>query len=169
MAIAQVRTGLMYAWRGPSLLITGPNGQTDSQESLHGFFFRETRVLRTICLTVNGESPWLCETAALTPDSLSFSFIYPEISSPGGGGTGQSDDEEHLHSGGVPERALDMRLVYRLRVDSLEATLSIINRARRGVRATVKCALDADFADILEAQSGKREQHATVDRRQTGG
>src|SRR4051812_5295930 len=106
MAIAQVRAGLLYAWRGPSLLIVGDDGQTQPSESLHGFYYGETRVLSNILLTINGTRPWLCEAAVINPDRLSFVYVHPEISAPGGGGTGQSDDEEHLDAHGIPERAL---------------------------------------------------------------
>jgi glycogen debranching enzyme len=165
MADVRVRAGLQYAWRGPSLLIVDDQGAADPQiNGLHGFYFREARFLSRIAITVNGNRPWLCECASLRPDCLSFAYVYPEITSPGGGGTGQSDDAEHLSKDGLPERALDLYLVYEAGVNGLHAALTVTNYSRRDVRAELACTLDADFADLLEAQAGGREQDAAVER-----
>jgi glycogen debranching enzyme len=161
----RVRAGLQYGWCGPSLLIVDDAGAADAgRHWLHGFYVQEARFLNRIALTINGERPWLCESASLQPDRLSFAYIYPELSSPGGGGTGQSDDQEHLSSGGLPERALDVQLLYNLHATYLHITVTVANRSRRRVEATCALSLDADFADLLEAQSGQREQQAAVDR-----
>ena len=164
MPTVAVRAGILYAWRGPSLLIVANDGMAGPAHPLSGFYHREARFLSHLCFTVNGDAPWLCECAAVQPDQLAFNFVYPEISAPGGGGTGQSDDEEHLDRRGMPERALDIRLDYRVRVASLDVRIVVGNRSRREVRAELRCALAADFADILETQSGNREQEAPVER-----
>src|SRR5688572_29798939 len=119
MSTVLVRAGIVYAWRGPSLLIVTDDGRSGAENPLSGFYHREARFLSELRLTVNGTVPWLCECAAVQPDLLAFNFVYPELSAPGGGGTGQSDDEEHLDAQGTPERALDIRLLYRVRVASL--------------------------------------------------
>ena len=164
MSTVAVRAGILYAWRGPSLLIVGNDGMAGPAHFLSGFYHREARFLSQLCLTVNGKPPWLCECAAVDPSLLAFNFVHPEISAPGGGGTGQSDDEEHLDVHGTPERALDIRLQYRVNVASLDARIIVTNRSRREVSAEFRCALAADFADILETQSGNREQEAPVER-----
>ena len=164
MSTVLVRAGIVYAWRGPSLLIVTDDGRSGAEDPLSGFYHREARFLSELRLTVNGTVPWLCECAAVQPDLLAFNFVYPELSAPGGGGTGQSDDEEHLDAQGTPERALDIRLLYRVRVASLDVGIVVTNRSRREVRAELGCAFAADFADILESQSGRREQNASVER-----
>lgn len=163
---ALVRAGLRYAWRGPALLILGDNGAADTDtEPLHGLYYREARMLSRMALDVNGRRPWLCEAVSVAPDQLSFAYIHPEIEAPGGGGTGQSDDGEHTDAAGLPERALDLHLTYQLHAAALRVTLAVTNRSRRPVSAQLTCALDADFADLLEAQSGRRQQTAPIDRR----
>jgi glycogen debranching enzyme len=164
MSTVTVRAGILCAWRGPSLLIVGNDGMSGPPQSLSGFYHREARFLSHLRLTVNGTEPWLCEGAAVQPDLLAFTFVYPEITTPGGGGTGQSDDEEHLDRHGTPERALNILLHYRVKVASLDVSVVVTNRSRRTVRAELRCALGADFADILETQSGNREQDAPVER-----
>ena len=99
MSTVAVRAGILYAWRGPSLLIVGNDGMAGPAHFLSGFYYREARFLSQLCLTVNGTTPWLCECAAVDPDLLAFNFVYPEISAPGGGGSGQSDDEEQKGQG----------------------------------------------------------------------
>jgi glycogen debranching enzyme len=163
MAVALVRPGLLYAWKGPSLLIADMQGACGDHAPLTGFYFREARFLRTLRLQINGEPPWLCEAAAVDPQSLAFNYVHPEIKEPGGGGTGQSGDEEVLDGRGLPERSLDLRLSYRMNIASLDIALTIANRARQPLQFEVAWEFDADFADIQEAQAGRREQEAPVD------
>ena len=163
MPIALVRSELLYAWAGPSLLITNTRGDCGPDQWLSGFYYREARFLRTLRLEINGEQPWLCEAAAVTPDTLAFTYVHPEIKNPGGGGTGQSGDEEGTDARGIPERSLDIRVTYRVRLSGLDVRLLITNRAKRPLALQLAWHVDADFADILEAQVGRRQQEAPVD------
>jgi glycogen debranching enzyme len=163
MPFALVRSDILYAWKGPSLLIVGVRGECGPEHPLSGFYFREARFLRTLRLEINGERPWLCEVAAVDPESLALNFVHPEIKEPGGGGTGQSGDEETLDARGIPERSLDIQLSYHVRIAALDVVLAISNRARGPVQFELAWMLDADYADIQEAQSGRREQDAPVD------
>ena len=162
MPVAFVRSDILYAWKGPSLLIVSLRGECGPKHPLSGFYFREARFLRTLHLEINGERPWLCETAAVDPDSLALNFVHPEIKTPGGGGSGQSGDEEALDVHGIPERSLDLRLSYRVEIAALEIKLAITNSARSPVHFTMAWGFGADYADIQEAQSGRREQDGPV-------
>jgi glycogen debranching enzyme len=159
---AAVRPDLLYAWCGPSLLITDTRGECGANQQLSGFYFREARHIRTLALEINGRQPWLCEASAVDTRTLAMTFVYPEITQPGGGGTGQAGDEEGVDADGIPERSLDIRLTYVIGVASLEIALSIANRARWAVSCELAWHLAADFADIQEAQSGRREQNGVV-------
>src|SRR5688572_19640785 len=110
MAVALVRPDLLYGWKGPSLVIVNTRGECGPDQQLSGYYFREARFLRTLRLEINGEPPWRCEAASVSPDSLELNFVHPEIRQPGGGGTGQSGDEETTDARGIPERSLDLRL-----------------------------------------------------------
>jgi NAD(P)-dependent dehydrogenase (short-subunit alcohol dehydrogenase family) len=162
MAVALVRSDILYAWKGPSLLIVSMRGECSAEHPLSGLYFREARFLRTLRLEINGERPWLCETASLDPESLAMNFVHPEIEAPGGGGTGQSGDEETLDAHGIPERSLDIRLSYHVDVAGLDVVLAITNRARGPVHFELAWDLGADYADIQEAQAGRREQQSAV-------
>ena len=163
MPVALVRPDILYAWRGPSLLVVNTRGECGDGQPLSGYYFREARFLRTLRLEIDGDAPWLCEAAAIDPTSLAFTYTYPEIKEPGGGGTGQSGDEEETDARGIPIRSLDLRLSLRAGVADLAIVLTIANRARRPLDCEVAWKLGADFADIQEAQSRRREQNAPVD------
>jgi glycogen debranching enzyme len=163
MAVALVNPDILYAWMGPSLLIVNTRGECGPDQPLSGFYFREARFLRNLRLEIDGEAPWLCEAASVDTDSLALNYVHPEIKEPGGGGTGQSGDEEATNARGIPERSLDLQLSLHVGIAGLEIVLTISNRARRPVSCEVAWILGADFADIQEAQSGRREQQADVD------
>lgn len=169
MTLVQLHPGILYAWKGPALLIVSTRGECGEEHRLSGFYYRETRFLRTLRLAVNGEQPWLCDAASLDPESLALTFVHPEIKHPGGGGTGQSDDDAPPDAHGIPERSIDIRLDYRVGVSALDVALRLTNRARIPVRFELSWDLGADYADIQEAQSGTREQDAAVDIRAADG
>jgi glycogen debranching enzyme len=162
MPLAYVRADTMSAWKGGCLLITTPRGECDREQPLSGFYYREARALRTLRFEINGTRLWLCEAASVSTDRLEFSYVHPEITQPGGGGTGQAGDEEGKDTHGLPERSLDVSVTYSVSVAELDVTMHVTNRAREPVSFTVTCTLDADFADIQEAQVNRREQRADL-------
>ena len=164
MALALIRSGQLYAWRGPSLLVVSPRGECGADEPLSGYYFREARFLRTLRLEVNGRVPWPCEATLVAPHLLAFTYIYPELTEFGGGGSGQSGDDESLDADGIPHRALSLRAVHSVGVAGLSVALTITNHTTRGIEADLAWHVDADFADIQEAHAGAREQQAPVQR-----
>ena len=106
MPYAVVRPDTLYAWSGPSLLVVNTRGECAEDQRLAGYYFREARFLRILQLRINGHAPWPCEAASIAPDTLAFTYVHPEITTPGGGGTGQAGDEGNTDGDGVPERAL---------------------------------------------------------------
>ncbi len=162
MAVAVVRPGIIYAWKGSCVFIASAGGDAGESESLSGYYFRETRFLRTCRLELDGEPPWLCESAAVSPDTLDFAYTHPEIAEYGGGGSGQSGDEEPHNARGIPQRSIDIRVRYRVELNHLRISATFANRAPRAIEFETAWRLDADFADIQEAQGGKRQQNAAV-------
>src|SRR5262245_32577014 len=166
MSVAQVRADTLYAWKGPSLFVTTPCGEC-GPHPLTGFYFREARALSTFRLEIDSESLWLAEAAATAPERLDFVYVHPEITQPGGGGTGQSGDSEGVDAHGLPERALDIRLSCTVTLNGLDIAVAVNNRARRQLSFELRCLVDADFADIQEAIGRRRDQtapvHATVE------
>ena len=123
---------------------------------MRGYYYRETRFLRTLQLRINGYTPWPCEAAAVAPDTLAFTYVHPEITTPGGGGTG---DEENTDRDGIPERAVDVRVTYRVRAGWLDVRTVVANHARRPLHLKLSRTIDADFTDIQEAESSRPRNH----------
>ncbi|MDQ3997659.1 MAG: hypothetical protein M3303_11675, partial [Gemmatimonadota bacterium] len=152
-ATAHVRPCQRYAWRGSSLLITDERGECSERDQLSGYYFREARHLRTLGLEINGVSPWLCAGGSAGHDQLDLVYIYPELTHFGGGGTDVSDDSTWTDAHGVTQRTIDVRLQHRVRLDGMDAELTLANRSHERVSLTVSWLLDADFADIQEAHA----------------
>jgi glycogen debranching enzyme len=158
--VVDVRGCQRYAWRGPSLLVTNDRGECGGDDPLAGYYFREARHLSVLHFEVNGVRPWLCAAGSAGHDELDFVFVYPELIRFGGGGSDVSDDTTWTDEHGVSQRAIDLRLRLRVRVDGVDAELAIANRSRQLVALRVAWAIDADFADIQEAHAQEREQIA---------
>ena len=165
MANATIRATERCAWRGQSLLITDLRGQCGADVPVSGYYFREARFLRSLRLRINRREPWLCEDAVVSPEELTFAYAYPEIVSYGGGGTGQSQDATPVDDDGVPQRAIDLRVRYRVHLAGLGVEATIANRsAATSVRLELSWEIDADYADIQEALADRREQEAYIRR-----
>ena len=159
IAAARIRPEIRYAWRGPSVLILDNEGRSGT-DPLTGFFFRETRYLHNLKLTLNGEAPFLCSVAEASPNELEFSYIYPPVEGAGGGGSGSGGSGR---LGGILFRGLDLSLLYRVRPASVEATLEITSRWDEGVEFELGWELGADYAALSEAHFGERQQEAPVE------
>jgi glycogen debranching enzyme len=160
---ADVRPDQRYAWCGQSLLITTVRGECDESDSLTGYYFREARHLRTLRLFVNGRQPWICSGATHGHRGMSAVFVYPELTSFGGGGTDVADDTTWSDEFGIAQRSIDIRAEQVVEPHRLTVTVSIGNRSSHAAQLEVAWELAADFADIQEAFSGKRQQSAPIE------
>ena len=158
---AAVRLDTTCAWRGSTLLVTDHRGEC-GDEALSGLWVREVRHLARLRLEVDGVRPWACEWSRPRTDQLAFVFVHPEMARFGGGGSGAATDEITTDEHGIPHRGLDLRLVYEVAPDRLVARLLVANRTDREVSCEVAWRFAADYADLLEAQDGERQQEAEV-------
>jgi len=162
VAEAAIRLDTACAWRGATLLVTNCTGECGPNDALSGFYVREVRHLRTLRFEINGERPWMCERSRPRPDELAFVFVHPELARFGGGGSGASGDEVTYDARGLPHRSIDVRLVYGITLDRLEATVLLTNRSRSAVAFDAGWVFAADYADLLEANEDRRQQEAPV-------
>ncbi|HEV2844335.1 MAG TPA: glycogen debranching N-terminal domain-containing protein [Thermoanaerobaculia bacterium] len=169
MTETSIRMDLPAAWFGSSLLITSNEGECGPAQPLTGFYVRETRHLATLRLEIDGATPWCCERSRPDPAELAFVFNHPELTRFGGGGSGVSGDEVTTDEHGIPYRALDLRLIYRVEPHRLCATLRLYNRSRARVAPEVAFVVAADYADLLEASENRRQQEAPVTATTAGG
>ncbi len=159
MPHASVRPDMLYAWSGPSLLVVNTRGECADDQRLSGYYFREARFVRTLQLRINGHAPWPCEAVSVSPDTLAFTYVYPEITEPSGGGTGQAGDEETTDRDGIPERSIDIRVTYTVRAGCLDVSATLANRARHALHLSLSWEVGGDFADIQEAEASHPEDH----------
>jgi glycogen debranching enzyme len=155
---AAIRQDSPAAWLGSSLLVTDAQGACGPSLPLSGFYVREARHLAVLRLEIDGAAPWCCERSRPDTTQLAFVFVHPEIARQGG-----SPEEPTTDEHGIPHRALDLRLSYRVELHRLRATLRLRNRSRKPVAPEVAFVVAADYADLLEADEGLRKQEAPVE------
>jgi glycogen debranching enzyme len=158
MPAAVIRPDTFQAWAGQSLLVVNTHGECGDDQGLSGYYFREARFLDRVQLRIDGAAPWRCEAAAINPDALAFTYVHPEIAQTGEGSRNQRATRKH----DIPERALDIRVQLVVDAAHLDVSAAITNRSRRAVAFNVSWRFGADFADIQEAEEGKRQQRAAV-------
>lgn len=156
---AHDRPDMLYAWRGPSLLIVDMEGRSGTSE-FQGYFFREARFLRDLRLEVRGETPFASAIARVAPNEIAVTYVHPKVPLKGvGSGTGGMKETD-----GLLQRDLDLYLRYRIRPASVEAVLEVTNRWQDTVDVDLAWALSADFIDIDGAKpAGEQKQDAPVE------
>lgn len=163
MVVAHTRPGLRMAWRGPSLVLLDSEGRAEPGRAgaspLLGYYFRETRHLSALALLIDGEVPFPCSVAEVAPHALELSQIYPPVApgTAGGSGSGASGRRH-----GLLYRTLDLDLRVQVGVAALAVTLRVTNRWDERTEFDVAWVLAADYAGLLEAQGGPRQQEAPV-------
>lgn len=149
MSRVRLRPQVNVAWCGPALLIADALGAVGS-EPLTGFYFRETRYLSRLVLSIAGQAPHLCSIQSPSPRELCIVAIFPELVRFSGGGTGESGQEPTPVINGLPARSLELRLRFLLRPASLMVSTTLVNRASEPIEFLLSWSLAADFADLLE-------------------
>ncbi len=163
-ASATADRGQHCAWQGETLLVVNDRGECDDDPVATGLFYREARFLSQLGFTINGRHPWLCDRGRVGTTTLRFTYVYPEVESPDGGGSGSAGDDESVDDDQIPFRALDLLLIHEVGIARLLSMLTIGNHADRPVQLQVGWTLQADFADLQETSSGQRQQQAAVER-----
>jgi glycogen debranching enzyme len=135
-------------WRGPALVVVGNDGWTGAHP-LSGFYFRQTRYLRELCLRVNDHALHPCSLAEVSPNTIEATYIFPEVERGDGGGTGSGGE---MSSHGMFYRAIDVKLTFVVHPSSLDVLLEASNRWHASLDVTLDLSLSADFATIDEAQ-----------------
>jgi glycogen debranching enzyme len=159
-----IRPQERYAWHGPALIVTDQRGECGGDHAtLSGFYFRETRYLSRLRLEVNGETPWLCSAGGGSQDELTFTYVHPELAGGSGGGSGSAGEEHPRDARGLPRRVLDCLARYRVGFHSLDVVLTLTNRWAEHAALELAWHLDADYADLLEADAGTRQHRAAVE------
>ncbi|MEW2477463.1 glycogen debranching N-terminal domain-containing protein [Micromonospora gifhornensis] len=140
----RVRPDLLYVASGWSTLVTDVRGRITGVGA-QGFFARNTRVLSTERITVDGREPVPFSTATVQGHAQ---LSYAEL------GDGEV----------LPSRAAYLA-VERFVAAGLRTRLTLFSYAERRLDLRLRIRLDADFADTSEAESGRRIQSGAVEAR----
>ena len=146
-----VRPEQQFIWHGPALFVFDSRGKAGDLDGLAGFWFRETRFLRDLSLTLNDSPPWACAVGRAGQREAMLGFTYPELAEGSGGGTGIAGDRIPRDAAQIPWRAVDGVLRYTLDFDRLTAGLTLTNRSAQAIDLVVTWRLSADYVDLLEA------------------
>jgi hypothetical protein len=92
-------------------------------------------------------------------DQLAFVFV---LSWPPGGGGRNGRRHGHLRRA-HPASRTDLRLTYTVELHRLRARVVVTNRGRSEVPLELSWSFAADYADLLEAHDGRRQQDAPVE------
>ncbi|MGW0506012.1 amylo-alpha-1,6-glucosidase [Micromonospora sp. NPDC003241] len=140
----RVRPDLLYLASGWSTLVTDVRGRIIGTGP-QGFFARNTRVLHTERITVDGREPVPFSTATV-------------------GGYAQLSYAELGAGDELPSRAAYLT-VARFVGAGLRTRLTVLSYADVPLELRLRIELSADFADTGEAERGRRVQSGTVERR----
>jgi glycogen debranching enzyme len=126
---------------------------------LTGWYFRQTRFLSRLRLTIEGEAPFPCSLAEVAPHELELAYVYPPVEKGGGGGSGSGASGQR---NGLLYRDLDLRLGFDVHPASLDVRLLITSRWQDEVSVDVGLELAADYATVDEAHFGISEEDIGV-------
>ena len=143
----------LFAWLGHSLLITDRAGAIDG--GLQGLYEHDLRLLSRYRLLVHGRPPRLDASSAVDPHSTLAYYVCPPT----------PDAGDSVDALGLSEQERDRQLVIRSARfvgRGLHEDLEVTNHGLGEARLELAWELAADFADLIEARGGRRQQDAPV-------
>lgn len=151
------RPSQLILHRGHSLVISDLAGLIHSGSQ--GFYFRQTRFLSKMGFTLDGSNPQgVCAVTVTNCSSVAY-FLAPTPA----GKRADPEPEDEGSAGEVVRKGIEIQ-VNRFLGDGLYHDVFFTNHALAPAALTLCWDLDGDFADRSEAEEGKREQDAPVER-----
>ena len=157
-----VRPTDLITHRGYAVLVTDTKGWLGGGKE--GFFFHQTRHLSHFSIKVDDAEPTLVSANTVDHHFLTAYHLAP---SPAGAAAGATPDDKD-GGGEIVKKAIELQ-INTFVGDGLHLDIIITNHAMTPTRVSLTLDLRADFADLNEVQSGKREQDAAVERVWTAG
>ncbi|HEY0071425.1 MAG TPA: glycogen debranching N-terminal domain-containing protein [Chloroflexia bacterium] len=147
---------LLFVYRAHSLMATGRDGWIDDRlHGLQGFYHQDTRLISRYRLLVNGNPPRLDSLSTVDPYSTLGYYVCPPT----------AEAEDTRDALGLSEKEIDRQVVItvaRFAGKGLREETEIANHGLTAARLNLTWELAADFAGLLEARSGLRQQTAPV-------
>jgi hypothetical protein len=158
-----VRATDLIAHRGYTVLVTDTRGRIGS--GLEGFYFHRTRFLSRLGIKVDEAEPTFVSANAVDHHLITAYHVAP---SPAGRAAGPTPDDDSSTGGEIVQKGIEVQ-VNAFCGGGLRLDVIVTNHAMVETEVTLSLDLAADFADLTEAQSGKRQQQALVARRWSKG
>ncbi|MGH7079553.1 MAG: amylo-alpha-1,6-glucosidase [Acetobacteraceae bacterium] len=156
-----VRPADLIAHRGYTVLVTDRGGRIGN--GLEGFYLHRTRFLSRLGIRVDEAEPLFVSANVVDHHFITSYHLAP---SPAGRAAGATPDDESSARGEIVQKGIEVQ-VNAFCGGGLRLDIIVTNHAMAETEVTLSLDLAADFADLTEAQSGKREQQALVARRWT--
>jgi glycogen debranching enzyme len=147
----------LIIYEGHALLVTDRQGCIRGGEA--GFYYRQTRFLSKLELTVGGKAP--TNVSATPVDSYSL-IAYWLAPSPAGAKAGP-DPDSGQGGGEIVRHGIEVQMNGFVG-GGLHCDVYVTNHALARTDIELCWEFDADFADQTEAQQGERQQTAPIDR-----
>ncbi|HEX9987499.1 MAG TPA: glycogen debranching N-terminal domain-containing protein [Chloroflexia bacterium] len=152
--LLRVYPELLFAYHARSMLITDRRGAVG--EGLEGLYERDMRLLCKYTLLVNGESPRLDAISAVDPYSTLAYYVAPP----------RREASDEVDALGLSVHEVDRQVVIRVARfvgRGLHEDVDVRNYGTTPARLELSWEAGADFADLMEARAGKRQQDAPVE------
>ncbi len=151
----------LYASSGFSVVATSVHGQIDGGHD--GFYFRQTRFLCRLVLTVNGERPTFVSANPVDSYSMIAHYAAP---TPAGRMAGAEPDDPESDGGEIAKKAILVQ-VNRFVGGGMHQDLLVTNHGLRETEVELAFEVGADYADVEEIIEGRglRLQNAEVSTR----
>lgn len=158
-----VRPTDLIAHRGYTVLVTDTRGRIG--DGLEGFYLHRTRFLSHFGIKVGGSDPKFVSANVVDHHFITAYHLAP---SPAGHKAGATPDDDSSSGGEIVQKGIEVQVNF-FTGGGLHLDLVVTNHAMVETEVTLALALAADFADMSEAQEGKRKQQALVERTWDGG
>ncbi len=153
-----VRPTDLITHRGYAVLVTDTRGRIDGGKE--GFFFHQTRYLSSLGIRIDGSDPTFVSANTVDHHLLTSYHLAP---SPAGRAAGPTPEDDSSTGDEIVQKAIELQ-VNAFVGNGLHLDLVVTNHALAETSVTLSLELGADFADLNEAQAGRRQQNALVER-----
>ena len=153
-----VRPTDLITHRGYAVLVTDTKGWIGGGKE--GFFFHQTRYLSHFSIKIDDADPKFVSANTVDHHFLTAYHLAP---SPAGRAAGATPDDESGSGGEIVQKGIELQ-INTFVGDGLHLDIIVSNHALTPTPVSIALDFKADFADLNEAQAGKREQNGRVER-----
>ena len=153
-----VRATDLITHRGYAVLVTDTRGWISGEKE--GFFFHQTRYLSHFAMKIDGADPKFISANTVDHHFLTAYHFAP---SPAGRGAGPTPEDDSSTGGEIVQKGIELH-INTFVGDGLHLDIIVTNHSLAPTTVAVSLDVMADFADLNEAQAGKRQQKGLVER-----